>query len=462
MTQETDFHHTHSILSHLAASFPLMPLLNAPMETNKSNCSAISLPTGFSNINLKHEILDDDFVMDNNISPSKGYLQDFQDLGQLLVTASFCNWDTGIHANGFDPFASLPHGSVTDFGLYKFKPYEENGGMHSAIQDFQAGGFLNFADRKGLSIVTKTASAHDSKPLCFAVPDESSCVTGNNSGHHNKDGSKRNNNTVHASNSNVSESLSTKKSVRAPKKSKSAKGQWTAEEDRLLIHLVGKYGVRKWSNIAQMLKGRIGKQCRERWHNHLRPDIKKDVWTLEEDRILIEVHSQVGNKWAEIAKSLPGRTENTIKNHWNATKRRQFTRRKCRTKWPRPSSLLQNYIKSLNFEKESSSKRSKKNQPPATTDHGILSNSSITTAQETNIEFSLDDHMVQEYEFDEIQALTFDDDSLFTGSSINMLMDDAIPYEIDDGQCYGAGLPLVIPPLMQCGVKKELDFHGNV
>lgn len=174
---------------------------------------------------------------------------------------------------------------------------------------------------------------------------------------------------------------------------------------------------------------------------------------MEEDRILIEVHSQVGNKWAEIAKSLPGRTENTIKNHWNATKRRQFTRRKCRTKWPRPSSLLQNYIKSLNFDKESS-KRSKSAQPLASTDHGILSNSSITTLQEMDFEFSLDDHVVQEYGFDEVQDLTFDDDSLFTGSSIDMLMDDdvpvGLPYKIDDGQCFDAGFPLDMPPLMQC------------
>nr|AGN52041.1 MYB-related transcription factor [Salvia miltiorrhiza]AGN52151.1 MYB-related transcription factor [Salvia miltiorrhiza] len=427
------------------------------METNKNTCSAISLPTGFSNIDLKREILDDDFGMDN-LSSSKGYLQDFQDLEQLPMTASYCNWDTGIQANGFDPFASFPHGSVTDFSLYRFKPYEENGSMLSAIQDFQAGGFLNFPDRKGSSMVTKTASEYNSKPLCFVVPDESSCVTGDNFGYHNKDGSKRNKNIVNGSNSNISESLSTKKCVRAPKKSKSAKGQWTAEEDRLLIHLVEKYGLRKWSNIAQMLKGRIGKQCRERWHNHLRPDIKKDVWTLEEDRILIEVHAQVGNKWAEIAKSLPGRTENTIKNHWNATKRRQFTTRKCRTKWPRPSSLLQNYIKSLNFEK-GSSKRSKNIQPPATTDHGILSNSSITTPQEMDIEFSLDDHMLQEYGIDEVQDLTFDNDSLFTESSIDMPV--GLPYEFDDGQCFDAGFPLDIPPLMQCGVKQELDFHGS-
>ncbi|KAL1564018.1 MYB-related transcription factor [Salvia divinorum] len=400
-----------------------MPL-NAAMEINNNNCSAISRPTGISSMNLKQEILDDDFGM-GNFSSSKGYLQDFQDLEQLPMTASLCNWDTGIHANGFDPFASFPHGSVTDFGLYRYKPYEENGSMLSAIQDFQAGGFLSFPDRK--------------------------------------DGNKRNTIVVHGSNSNISESLSTKTSVRAPKKSKSAKGQWTAEEDRLLIHLVEKYGVRKWSNIAQKLKGRIGKQCRERWHNHLRPDIKKDVWTLEEDRILIEVHSQVGNKWAEIAKTLPGRTENTIKNHWNATKRRQFTRRKCRTKWPRPSSLLQNYIKSLNFEK-GGSRRSKTIQLPATTDHGILSNSSITTPQEMDIKFSLDDHMVQDYCFDMIQDLKFDDYSLFTGSSIDMLMDDVLvglPHEIDDGQCFDAGFPLDMPPLMQFGVKEELDFHGN-
>lgn len=43
---------------------------------------------------------------------------------------------------------------------------------------------------------------------------------------------------------------------------------------RLLVQLVEHHGTKKWSHIAKMLPGRVGKQCRERWHNHLRPDIK--------------------------------------------------------------------------------------------------------------------------------------------------------------------------------------------
>jgi transcriptional activator Myb len=103
------------------------------------------------------------------------------------------------------------------------------------------------------------------------------------------------------------------------------------QEDQLLKSLVLEFGLKKWSVIAEKVSGpsvffRTGKQCRERWYNHLDPSIKTEEWDSSEEETIFKYTKVYGNQWSKIAKILPGRTENAIKNYFYSTVRKNLRR----------------------------------------------------------------------------------------------------------------------------------------
>lgn len=156
----------------------------------------------------------------------------------------------------------------------------------------------------------------------------------------------------------------------------SSRNSWTEQEDSLLAQIIQEKGAKKWSVLAKELNitlhndqpVRKGKHCRERWKNHLNPDLLKGLWTSEEDEFIQKKHQELGSKWSEISKLMIGRTENQVKNRWNSLQKRTHEQVPDNTEEP----VKTKEKKSSKVVKDSKEKTSKK-VPVKTPENELIS-----------------------------------------------------------------------------------------
>ena len=117
----------------------------------------------------------------------------------------------------------------------------------------------------------------------------------------------------------------TKKSKRS-KKIPVKKGQWSAQEDKLLEQWVKTNGPKNWEACGRFIQGRKGKQCREHWNNCLNPELKKGNWGPEEDFLIMFFYEKCNGSWKKIIPLFDGRIENSIKNRFYSQLRKHATK----------------------------------------------------------------------------------------------------------------------------------------
>ncbi|XP_010551759.1 PREDICTED: protein ODORANT1-like [Tarenaya hassleriana] len=175
------------------------------------------------------------------------------------------------------------------------------------------------------------------------------------------------------------------------------KGPWTAEEDRKLINFILANGQCCWRALPK-LAGllRCGKSCRLRWTNYLRPDLKRGLLSEYEEKMVIDLHAQLGNRWSKIASHLPGRTDNEIKNHWNTHIKKKLKKMGIDPVTHKPLSTVEDQKKQEQEQEKTTKDQNLESQMTAREPSYCLNNSNNLTETTTEIQTAKQDDLLND------------------------------------------------------------------